>query len=145
MLKNQGVGRWWLSEHQGQLQSPWYYLSTQPKPIQTQFKTQISPKGTGADTKTLQATTQLHHHRKLLSIKQGSHSKTQRLRKFQNGPPYLSVKNSFRWTVRGRTWSSPPCSVRSSSFLLVIPLSKCQHPGQTNSVQEGPNAVLPCR
>ena len=40
---------------------------------------------------------------------------------FQNGP----------WTWRGRTWSGPPCSVRTSSILLVAPrvapLSKCQH------------------
>ena len=27
-------------------------------------------------------------------------------------------------TARGRTWSSPPCSLRTSSILLVAPLSK---------------------
>ena len=27
------------------------------------------------------------------------------------------------------TWSSPPCSVRTSSILLVASLSKCQHSG----------------
>ena len=36
-----------------------------------------------------------------------------------SGPPYLSNKKNLRWTARGRTWSSPPCSVRTSSVLLV--------------------------
>ena len=36
---------------------------------------------------------------------------------------------SFRWTARGRKWGSPPCSRRTSSNLLIAPLSKCQHPG----------------
>ena len=31
---------------------------------------------------------------------------------------------NLRWTARGRTWSSPPCSVRTSSILLVASLSK---------------------
>ena len=30
------------------------------------------------------------------------------------------------------------------SIFLVAPLSKCQHPGWTNSMQEGPNADLQC-
>ena len=51
------------------------------------------------------------------------------------GPP----QKEFRWTVRGRTWCSPACSVRISSILLVAPLSKCQHAGYPNSLQEGPN------
>ena len=50
-----------------------------PKPSPTQFKTQISPKG---------ATTPCHH---LLSMKEGSHNKTQRVKQNQNGPSYLSV------------------------------------------------------
>ena len=58
-------------------------------------------------------------------------------------PPTCPAKK-LRWTARGRTWSSPPCSVRTSSILLFASLSKCQHSGQTNSVQEGPNAGLPC-
>ena len=33
----------------------------------------------------------------------------------QNGPPYFSVKKKFRWTARGRTWSSSPSSARTSS------------------------------
>ena len=49
-----------------------------------------------------------------------------------------------RLTARGRTWSSPPCSVGTSLILLDASLSKCQHSGMTNSVKEGPNAGLPC-
>ena len=47
--------------------------------------------------------------------------------------------------MRGRTWGSPPFPKRTSSILLVAPLSKLPHPQQTNSVQEAPNAGLPCR
>ena len=43
------------------------------------------------------------HHPPLLSMKEGSQRKTQRVRKVQNGPPYLSGKN-LRWTTRRRTW-----------------------------------------
>ena len=58
-----------------------------------------------------------------LSMKEGSHKKVQQVRKFQNGPPYLSAKK-VRWTVRRRTLSSPPSSARTSSILLDAPLSK---------------------
>ena len=60
----------------------------------------------------------------------------------KNLVPNTCLSKKIRWTARGRIWSNPPCSVRSSSILLVGPLSKCQHPGQTNSVQEGPKAGL---
>ena len=43
--------------------------------------------------------------------------------KVQSGP-----EKKLRWTVRGRTWSSPPCSVRTSSILLVASLSKYKMP-----------------
>ena len=51
----------------------------------------------------------------------------------------MALQSKIRWTARGRTWSSPTCFRRTSS---MIPESKCQHPGLTNLVQEGPNAVL---
>ena len=41
--------------------------------------------------------------------------------------PLLVQQKNLRWTARGRTCSSPPCSVRTSSILLVESLSKCQH------------------
>ena len=56
----------------------------------------------------------------------------------------VGAKN-LRWAVRVRTWSSPLCSLRTTSILLCTLLSKYQHPGWTNSVQERPNAGLPCK
>ena len=46
-----------------------------------------------------------------------------------HGPP--PHPKNLRCTATGRTGSSPPCSVRTSSILLVAPLSKCPHPGYT--------------
>ena len=40
--------------------------------------------------------------------------------------PTSPSKKKFRWTVRVRTWSSPPSSARISSILLDAPFSKCQ-------------------
>ena len=57
--------------------------------------------------------------------------------------PLLVHQKSSRWTARGMTWFSPPCSRRTSSNLLA--LSKCQHSEYSNSVQNGPNVGLPCR
>ena len=74
-----------------------------PKPQTQKPKT----KGPWADTKISWA--------KLLSMKEGSHNEPQKVRKVQSGPPYLSSKKNLRCTARGRTWSSPPCSVRTSS------------------------------
>ena len=92
-------------------------------PSPTQFKTRISTKGTGADTKIMGATTTPTHH-KLLSMKEGSHNKTH-----------------SEWT-----WSSPKCSVRTLSILLVAPLSKFQHPGYRIQCKKDPMRVyhLPC-
>ena len=59
------------------------------------------------------------HHPQLLSMKEGSHNKPQRVGKGQSGPPHLSSQKNSGRTARGRTWSSPPCSVRTSSILLV--------------------------
>ena len=64
----------------------------------------------------------------------------QKKSKSKKGSEFSSKK--LRWTARGRKWSSQPCSVRTSSILLVASLSKCQHSGKTNLVQEGPNAGL---
>ena len=49
--------------------------------------------------------------------------------KHEGGVPQKSskIKNGSEWS--GRTWSSPPCSVKTSSTLLVASLSKCQHSG----------------
>ena len=47
----------------------------------------------------------------------------------QNGPEWstlLVCQKKFRWTSRGRTWSSPPSSARTSSILIDAPFSKCQ-------------------
>ena len=55
----------------------------------------------------------------LLSMKEGPHKKVQKIRMVQNGPPYLSIKKKFRWIARGRTWSSPPSSARTSSIYLM--------------------------
>ena len=65
---------------------------------------------------------QQEHHQ---SMKERSHKKIQKIRMVQNGPPYLSIKKC-RWTARGRTWSSPPSSARTSSILLDAPFSKVQ-------------------
>ena len=62
----------------------------------------------------------LKSHGPLLSMKEGSHNEPQKVRKVQSGPPYLSSRKNLRCTARGRTWSSPPCSVRTSSVLLVV-------------------------
>ena len=49
----------------------------------------------------------------LLSMKEASSNKTQRLKVTQYDPLYqLSTK---RWTARGRTWMSPTCSRRTLS------------------------------
>ena len=40
--------------------------------------------------------------------------------------PTCPSKKNFRWTARGRTWSSPPSSARTSSILLDAPFSKVQ-------------------
>ena len=93
-----------------------------PKPQTQKPKT----KGPWAYTKISWATTTTTPPQ-ILSMKEGSHNKPQRVRKVQSGPPYLSSKNNLRCTARGRTWSSPPCSMRTSSVLLVASLSKCQH------------------
>ena len=92
-----------------------------PKPLvpnspRTNHHQVQSPKETGADNKFLQAT-HPHHHPQLFSMNQGSHNKAQRVRTCLNGPLYLSTKN-----------------------LLIAPVSKYQHPGQTKSVQKEPNA-----
>ena len=42
----------------------------------------------------------------------------QKVKKFQNGSPTCPSKKKFRATARGRTWSSPLCSLITSSFLL---------------------------
>ena len=63
----------------------------------------------------------------------------------QEGFHVLVYKKKSSLTARGRTWSSPPWSRRTSSNLLVAPLSKWQHPEYTNSVKEGLNAGLPCK
>jgi len=46
----------------------------------------------------------------------GVPQKTQRVRKVQNGPPYLSSKTYLRWKAGGRIWSSsPPFSAKHVS------------------------------
>ena len=71
-----------------------YCQAQTPKPQTQKPKT----KGPWADTKISWATTHptLPHptHPQLLSMKEGSHNKPQRLRKAQSGPPNLSSKKS---------------------------------------------------
>ena len=55
--------------------------------------------------------------------------------------PTCPVKN-LRWTARGRTWSSPPCSVRTLSILLVVSLSMPAF--RIDKFSAGPNAGIPC-
>ena len=104
---------------------------------------QLVPRGLGMTLKCCRPPTTTHHNHPITFEYEGEVPQ-KNLKKYL----YLSVKKSW-WTARGRTWSGSPCSVRTSSILLVAPcvapLSKCQHPGQTNSVQKGPNAGLPCR
>ena len=53
------------------------------------------------------------------------HHPPQRLRMV----PSTCPPKKSRWTTRDMTQGSPPWSSRTSSNLLVAPLSKCQHPG----------------
>ena len=60
---------------------------------------------------------------------------TQRLKVTQYDPLYLlSTKN--RWT--GHEVVHYVQGEHNQTYLLQTPLSKCQHPGWTNSVQDGP-------
>ena len=79
-----------------------------PNTVQSSLKIQLVPKGMGLTLKSWGATTPSQP-----TQLRGPTKTTQRVRKFQNGPHYLSVQKYFRWTATGRTWSSPPCSVRT--------------------------------
>ena len=99
-------------------------LIPNPNPVQPSSNPNKPKRGLGLTLKSCRPPTT--HPPQLLSMKEGSHKKVQKIRMVQNGPPYLSVKKKFRWTARGRTWSSPPSSARTSSILFDTPLSKCQ-------------------
>ena len=60
---------------------------------------------------------QQEHHQ---SMKEGSHKKVQKIRMVQNGPPYLSIKKKFRWTARGRTWSSLQYEHHQSTWCTIF-------------------------
>ena len=75
-------------------------LKTQPQPSPTQFK----PKGTGADTKTLESTTRQTHPPITFEHEGGVPQKGLESKKISEWFPYLCPsKKNFRWTVRGRT------------------------------------------
>ena len=59
--------------------------------------------------------------------------------------PPKKIRSGQQEEGHGVLWGSPPWSRRTSSNLLVAPLSKCQHSGKTNSVQDGPTVGLQCR
>ena len=81
--------------------------------------------------------------RKLLSMKEGSHNKTQIVRTSQNGPLYLSSKKIQVDSERKDMGQSTMFKENIIKLTLCI-IIKCQHPGQTNSVHDGPNVGFPC-
>ena len=108
---------------------------TLKSPIPLVLKPQKPKRGLGLTLKSCRPPTH-SPTRKLLSMKEGSCKKVQKVKMFQNGQPYLSTKKKFRWTVRGGTWSCPPSSARTSTILLNTSLSKCQGLTQKSKVRK---------
>ena len=80
-----------------------------PHPVKPSFKAHLNHMG--------------HHHPtnpQLLSIEEASNKKTQRVK-------------ATKWTVRGRTWGSPPCLSRTLSKTLLIGLSGITSVSNENS------------
>ena len=77
-------------------------VQPQPSPTQSNpVQTQISPKGTGADTKIMWATTPPTNC-KLLSMKEGSHmgpTTNPKSKTYSKKSPYFSIQK-LRWTAR---------------------------------------------
>ena len=62
--------------------------------------------------------------RQLLSMKEGSHTKTQRVKLTWNDPLNTSSIKNCRWTMTGSTWGSPPFPRRTKFEKLSSPSPK---------------------
>ena len=76
---------------------------------------------------------------KLLSMKETYNNKTQRVNVTQYDPNYLlSTKKTGGQREEGHGVVHHIHGEYHQTYLLQKPLSKCQHPGWTNSVQDEP-------
>ena len=73
--------------------------SPRPSPNPVKPRSQSVPRGLGLTLKSYGPPT---HHPQLLSMKEASNKKTQRVKVTQDDPLYL-FSQKIRWTARGRT------------------------------------------